>query len=367
MLKQLPRELFEVVIDQAAFFESMPAYPAHLDCLTLCACSLVCRDWVPRTRHHMFGRCTLIAGLIRRFIELLRSHLCTFAIHIHYIKAVRIFGNPEDKYFDEDCSAFQALTRVKTVDLILNGTVENREAFFNGFISNFVHAIELHLGGYFSGTALMVDTICRFSSIEKILVDPICKPVDDSLCPPCVLPKNLSHIMLSNYGTLILPSLCNPDRSSNIHSLVLHFFHTADPFLSSSLKVLGGSLRELELNFWGELPVEMDLINLDLSSLINLRTLRLNLPPSMPYDRFVTCILTLSSGSLERLSCRLHEESVSIMNWAALDSFLSSPHFPCLDTISFDIYPGNDREADVARIRENLPLLLGPCTRVEYQ
>ncbi|KAF8877363.1 hypothetical protein BD779DRAFT_113803 [Infundibulicybe gibba] len=65
----LPSEIFDLVIDQL-----------KEDRTTLMVCSLVCRSWLPRTRHHLFSTFSVRTISIPP-IDLLRSPLCTIQPH----------------------------------------------------------------------------------------------------------------------------------------------------------------------------------------------------------------------------------------------------------------------------------------------
>lgn len=66
-MKRFPSELEDTVIDFS-----------YDDLATLASCSLVCRDWVPASRYHMFSAILLTAQNAQAFLELI-SHSTTIA------------------------------------------------------------------------------------------------------------------------------------------------------------------------------------------------------------------------------------------------------------------------------------------------
>ncbi|PPQ64203.1 hypothetical protein CVT24_008621 [Panaeolus cyanescens] len=71
----LPLEITDAVIDHL-----------HSDISALGACSVVCSDWLVRSRHHIFSTVQLWPWRVRRFFELASSAGCTFKNHVHHIE-----------------------------------------------------------------------------------------------------------------------------------------------------------------------------------------------------------------------------------------------------------------------------------------
>jgi hypothetical protein len=76
----LPPELLDVVIDHL-----------HSHKPTLSACSLVCSQFLPATRYHLFGRFSVNHSSSVTFIQLLRSPYVTF---LPYVRSLVIPGGP---------------------------------------------------------------------------------------------------------------------------------------------------------------------------------------------------------------------------------------------------------------------------------
>jgi hypothetical protein len=74
-MAKLPNELTDCVID----FH-------HSDPRALAACSLVCKTWLPASRHHLFQTLSITPRNVQSFIELLKSPRLTIANH------PRVFG-----------------------------------------------------------------------------------------------------------------------------------------------------------------------------------------------------------------------------------------------------------------------------------
>ncbi|KAJ7266548.1 hypothetical protein C8J57DRAFT_1019460, partial [Mycena rebaudengoi] len=73
-----PQELIDTIID---VLEDIP----DSDMQDLNRCCMVARDWVPRSRVHVFGQCTLTRSNQIAFKELLLSPLCTFSSAVRSI------------------------------------------------------------------------------------------------------------------------------------------------------------------------------------------------------------------------------------------------------------------------------------------
>ncbi|KAJ3479715.1 hypothetical protein NLI96_g8869 [Meripilus lineatus] len=84
---KLPIEVCERVIDSLAISVHNPTWNDYFDAvrltLTMYACALVCRDWVPRSQHHLFHQVKLCTT------HQADSFLDTITRHPHRAKSVR--------------------------------------------------------------------------------------------------------------------------------------------------------------------------------------------------------------------------------------------------------------------------------------
>ncbi|KAJ3482629.1 hypothetical protein NLI96_g6847 [Meripilus lineatus] len=87
---KLPIEVCERVIDKLANSIHNPSVIDYAETLgsipTLCACSLVCRDWVPRSQHHLF-RCVRLCTTVEA-----DAFLDTIARHPHRAQLVQLLS-----------------------------------------------------------------------------------------------------------------------------------------------------------------------------------------------------------------------------------------------------------------------------------
>jgi hypothetical protein len=84
-------------------------------------CSLVCREWVFRSRSHVFKKCSLPPSKIPGFCELLRSPACTLLPHVRTIFHT-IHHNLEDYHcFNAIAADLHRLTNVRELNLTLTG------------------------------------------------------------------------------------------------------------------------------------------------------------------------------------------------------------------------------------------------------
>jgi hypothetical protein len=85
-MRQFPTELIDYTLDFL-----------HSDKKTLRDCSLVCRNWLPVTRFHLFGTLYIDSSSVYSFIELLLpSPLPTIASHVHMLHILFL----DDPVFD---------------------------------------------------------------------------------------------------------------------------------------------------------------------------------------------------------------------------------------------------------------------------
>ncbi|GLB39110.1 hypothetical protein LshimejAT787_0602720 [Lyophyllum shimeji] len=73
--RRMPSEVFDIIIERIARF----------DVPTLRACSLVCKAWLPVSRHHLFPAISLGPKNAKRFLRLLDSPHCTISNGVHHV------------------------------------------------------------------------------------------------------------------------------------------------------------------------------------------------------------------------------------------------------------------------------------------
>jgi hypothetical protein len=84
MNPRLPQELFYAIIDQLSD-----------DPTTLATCGLVCRSWVPASRHHLFRHISITPGTISHVSQLLAPSLCTIISAVQRLSITLIENSVE--------------------------------------------------------------------------------------------------------------------------------------------------------------------------------------------------------------------------------------------------------------------------------
>ncbi|KAJ6598456.1 hypothetical protein DFH09DRAFT_1304240 [Mycena vulgaris] len=342
----LPGDILDAIIDAAT-----PRTIVHPeDNLSLHTCSLVCRAWLPRTRHHLFKR----RQVTSTFMKLLAADRCTFAPHVRELRLQWRSGHPDDKLHEHDAALLRRLTGVHTLELYLFSMPNIADArFHSAFLAHFVHVTRLEICYAFSGPDdFIADTICMFPLLTQLAVTASAPGASPGL--PFVAPENLRELRLSNYGMSVLSGFCDSGSLRNLHSLDLpHISPETEPVVAAAFRALAGSLSHLHLHGPGDTPDAIDI-----SPLVNLESFRIDLPPwatVAPYERFFLCISQLSSTFLETFSLRVSARGQRLMNWQAVDAFLLSGRFPRLKRFNWDLYGGY--EHDSKYVLDNLPRL----------
>ncbi|KAF8201139.1 hypothetical protein K438DRAFT_1821452 [Mycena galopus ATCC 62051] len=144
-MRYFPLEILELVIDALG---SVSGESRKIPS----ACSLVCRRWVPRSRHHLFQKCRLYPSNVLAFGQLLNSPECTLLSRVRWIYVSRNFTVPTDRLFDSVADSVRRMTRVKILEL--SGIIDTRAAtsFEYSFIATFEGIEELRPGGQFIGS-----------------------------------------------------------------------------------------------------------------------------------------------------------------------------------------------------------------------
>lgn len=84
-----PAELVDLVVDAS-----------RKDRKALATYALVCKQWTPRSRHHLFDKAAIFADNARQFISLLSSPHCTFATAIHELD-ISLSASGSQQWFNE--------------------------------------------------------------------------------------------------------------------------------------------------------------------------------------------------------------------------------------------------------------------------
>jgi hypothetical protein len=245
-MPRLPQELVEEIID-------------HLsnDYSSLKSFSLVCTDFVPRCRSHLFGTCTLGPKNILAFHDLLRDPRgCTFLPHVRAIMAFRYSWHDNDHYFNTIAPDLRRLTSVRSLQMKLVIVVDdsNADSFFRtGFVTGFPHVTDLVLTCNFDGydaaqPAPIVDMICMLPALQCLVVREMSDSAIVEPTAPALPPPALRILRLSAYSVgPILSWLHKCKHLPNVDSLSLPLLLRRDAsIVRAALQQLGGALCHFE-------------------------------------------------------------------------------------------------------------------------
>jgi hypothetical protein len=104
-MPRLPIELVDIVIDFL-----------HLDDETLEVCSLVCRNWLPASRFHLFGTVRVEWSNVLSLVELLATPSSTIANHVHTLR-IPLEGLDSHTIFDIIAPYLEKFVAVKSISL----------------------------------------------------------------------------------------------------------------------------------------------------------------------------------------------------------------------------------------------------------
>ncbi|KAJ6466870.1 hypothetical protein C8R45DRAFT_1020365 [Mycena sanguinolenta] len=364
------QEIISLVIDNVV--DGPVAYYTSQKKKELAACSLVCRSWLPRTRHHLF-RHIVLNERIESLVPLLRSDKCTFAPYVRNISAFRTFNHPNDRILDKIGKDLKRLTNVTT--LMLDGML-HACAPFADFMGGFPKVTDLTICFHLTGHSNCVQgMIHMLPALRRLRITPLSPVYFWSGTPPhsipipphdLVPPRHFHDIQTGGESTLsTLKWLEFFGCFKQIDTLELSSGMSLDdaPHVTECLRLMGSTLRHLKLGSeivlsWKTRCRFESLIDVvDLSVFKNLQTLtvpKLNQfsQNEADYERFLKFILWISSSYLKSIVIKFPGDGYELMNWAALDNFFASSKFPRLNTVQMDVPTARAQYS-----QENLPQL----------
>ncbi|KAJ7705426.1 hypothetical protein B0H17DRAFT_1037922 [Mycena rosella] len=224
----LPPDIIDTTIDFVSL--APPVNSRKLERHSLLACSLVCRAWLPRTRHHLFRK----RRVNRAFMALLATDGRTFAPHVRVLRLPWRAGSAGSKLYDHEAALLRRLTgmhaldfylrSIPTLDLALSGA-----RFHTAFLAHLSHITHLEICGAFSGDDnFVVDTLCMFPLLTHLVASVSHTPAPMRRNPPqpfvaprnpFLVPKNLHSLELSNYRMSVLARFRDSGSLRNIHGL----------------------------------------------------------------------------------------------------------------------------------------------------
>jgi hypothetical protein len=248
----LPAEILEAIIDQL-----------HTDLRMLGTCSLVCSEWLTRSRYHVFSAIRLSPCRARRFFELCRTKLCTFVNCVNYID-VDGAQTSEGKFSSDDTdfpfyrilSLSSFLTHIKSLRI--------RNVNWTSFPLSDQNQLRQHLASFTELCTLEFDNVMfhdlreivritsSFLYLSYIVINvKFSKYVEYAISSAAALTLP-SHLKMLRLGTdEAIPVLLNTTfKGSRISRLILEgvkLWHLS--YISSGLRNLREVLQHLQINF----------------------------------------------------------------------------------------------------------------------
>ncbi|KAK7052269.1 hypothetical protein R3P38DRAFT_3344172 [Favolaschia claudopus] len=399
----MPQEILDMVIDAVAGSERYKS--------SLSACSLVCRLWTPRTRHHLFRNVTLSSlgpnvspieilmnerdgidtnestnededsevSRLAIFASMLRSAYCTFGPHIRSMLIFRTRNCRNDLHYD--AMGKDLKRRCPNIkELRLDGLFSASKPY-DGLMCGFPNVTHFSIGFHLSGKSnSTLGMIHSLPSLRRLLVRPqIATPL--VFCglhgqgPPyspheLLPPRHLHDIETGRENTAHLFSWLRTFKwLEKIDTLKLSP-GPADhsQYVVECMNLMGPTLRHLKLDrevtLSGRPTRYTSLLHVvDLSKLTNLQTLTLadiHVSHQNPetYVKYLEFLLRISVPSkLETLviecpACAV--EQLDLINWAAIDKFFANgTHFPKLRSVAVQLRGASSKEY----FEKKLPLL----------
>ncbi|KAJ7846900.1 hypothetical protein B0H13DRAFT_2406685 [Mycena leptocephala] len=329
MSTKFPQELIDEILDYFAE-----------DFRSLKFCSLVCREWVFRSRSHLFKKCALWPSRIPGFCELLRSPACTFLRHVRTIRHIK-------HYSLEDCDLFNAiaadlgrLINVRELEILtrIYHPASSDSSLYTAFpkITRLLLTFEC---GFHLQPQPFVNVIRLFPALQELHI--YGSGHWEEILADTVPPPQLRSLALSkSSATPILAWLDATNHLTNVHSLRLPSLSLSDvSTVRAALQRLGSALHHLDISLSEHRFKSVDtfaVVNLSLHP--NLRTLDIH-DSSADYEalQMIPSITKLAAPSLERLSLDLDlgQALYTSLDWASLDAFLSPARFPRLRNVTF--------------------------------
>ncbi|KAJ7678157.1 hypothetical protein DFH06DRAFT_1465919 [Mycena polygramma] len=352
----MPQEIIDMVIDHLV--ESR-GWLSAADKRALAACALVCRSWVPRSRHHLFRRIVL-DNRVTNFTPLLRSENCTFAPNVRHITAFRTHTDPGDHHFDKIGKDLKRLTNV--TKLMLDGMF-HACAPWADFMSGFPKVTDLsvlfHLTGNSNCVFGMIHMLPALRRLDITPLSPVVfwtgKPPPPSIdIPPQYLtpPRHLHSIKTGAESTRhIFAWLKWYNCLKQIDELDLSALPPADVLqVIESLRVMSRNLHHLKLS--SEILLSYETVHRFELTTLGLPKLNKNAQDATAYDQFLKFILRISSPSLESVVFIHPGNGYKLMDWAAVDAFFASPDFARLRTVQVQPSPREYFEGKLPRLHE---------------
>ncbi|KAJ7037383.1 hypothetical protein C8F04DRAFT_1092256, partial [Mycena alexandri] len=345
----LPPEIVELVIDRID------------DRDALRACSLVCLQWVPRSRIHLFGSVTVQnVYSIHTLVELLESPLSTLGRAIRHLSVeltralVSSLGQERAEYAAPYLTRLSNACALESLQFLhhQSGFSSTSEIFLSPWLC-FKSLQVLSIGAVWISPDVF-GFIASFPKLRELEMDGAYWKYSASASkPPCMPPRNLRVVRLSRCAAdAVLDWLLPENLQPTCSSLTLRSISDSQLItLPRALKRCGAVLEHLSLTL--RLAIQ-DFVPPDLSQNINLHYLRIE--PDLYFEALPHLLCTLSSTSLELIELVMPGRAARLQphdadRWAELDRHLLRSQFSLL-LIKVQVHKAVDEDT----IGEYLPL-----------
>ncbi|KAF8877360.1 hypothetical protein BD779DRAFT_1677352 [Infundibulicybe gibba] len=316
-----PSEIVDLVIDQL-----------EQDKTTLEVCSLVCRSWLPRARHHLFSTFDIHTKSASA-IDLLTSPLCTIPPHVRRVK----FSIDEKLETARIAACIQELAdggsnllslSVKTVPGGgMTWVDDHLQALFSApILKNLRHLKLMYLR--FNNLNDSIRLYSSLPALESLVLYGVDSCIRDDqnayTMPP---PPNLRHLFI---WTIDIPDeLCWLTVHPGHPLTTFHLYNitsASGPIILNYLR-LSSQLQCLSFDFCGGGTPENFSVNfmtqIDLTSQKNLRCLRLRSNQVVPL--FSNLVPRICPPHIEEITLSTYGGSRGSLAWADLGEVFTSP------------------------------------------
>jgi len=247
-MSHIPSELIDEIIDRI-----------NADIYSLMTCSTVSKAWLPRSRHHIFGRLCLQPSTSAKFFELVDSPLSTIAPYVRHLVLTRTYGGGGQLWFPGVLPRLITFTALLSCTLTLANFVPFKGDLTPIFASSFRLLSHLALSRCrFKSFAQFTDVMCACPNLESFASTDLSWNADDAFSDP-------KHIRLSRHPLLRALNLCGDGKGAvlnwlrlgasppRVSRLVITWLYLEDPeCFGAFLRALGPSLVDLEMTVHSE-------------------------------------------------------------------------------------------------------------------
>jgi hypothetical protein len=239
-MTRLPAELTDRVIDFL-----------HSDELALETCSLVCKNWVPASRYHLFQNLYLNPSRVQPFVELLNSPTSTILKHVLTVDISLSDGLLPGARVFETILPYLGRFVVRSLDLCHMRWDPISKEMREGISRCFAGITVLRLIGVtFSCPEHLIELVASCRSLETLGLCSLTFPYTTDI-HSFILPSQLRTIDLLLFGNQpILSWLVSNAQFPAVNKVALYkIVHAESHAVQVLLQTLGPSIHTLDLFF----------------------------------------------------------------------------------------------------------------------